>query len=90
MFSLYWPNRAIAENGFFIQRTGNGEIGSPAILPSVSHGENYDSLILRFMLCLIPELCNRKSCAGIFSHYIITSFGGKKPRHDPSIHRPCL
>ena len=55
------------------------------------YGKDFDILALRFALCLIPQLCNRKSCWWIFSHYLITFRSvRRKPRHDPSIHRPCL
>ena len=36
------------------------------------YGKDFDILALRFALCLIPQLCNRKSCWWIFSHYLIT------------------
>ena len=65
-------------------RTTNGQRQMSTCI--FCHGENYDSLILKSTLWLIPQLCNRKSCAGIFSHYIITSFGGKET--PPSIFHP--
>lgn len=55
MSGISWPNRAVDENGSFIQSTGSGEIEPSAMLSSVSHGSNSNAFRHLFLMSSVAS-----------------------------------